>query len=79
VPAAILFIGLTLVYVCGFFASLFPHAAKAGERGLPSRGVRLGDLGERALGLFRLPTGVWLMYPTWAAALNLSLGCKWPL
>jgi hypothetical protein len=41
--------------------------------------VSLFDLGERALGLFRLATGVWLMYLTWAATLNLALGYIWPL
>jgi hypothetical protein len=41
--------------------------------------LSLFDLGERALGLFRLATGVWLMYLTWAATLNLALGYKWPL
>jgi hypothetical protein len=59
-PVAVLFIGLTLIYVADFFASLF----------------RVGD---RALGLVRLATGVWLMYLTWAAALNFALGYKWPL
>jgi hypothetical protein len=59
-PVAVLFIGLTLIYIADFFVSLF----------------RVGD---RALGLFRLATGVWLMYLTWAAALNFALGYKWPL
>ncbi len=59
-PVAVLFIGLTLVYVADFFASLF-------------------HVGDRALGLFRLATGAWLMYLTWAVALNFALGYKWPL
>jgi hypothetical protein len=59
-PVAVLFIGLTVVYVAEFFSSLF-------------------HVGERVLGLVRLATGVWLMYLTWAAALNFALGYKWPL
>ena len=36
----------------------------------------LGIMGERALGFFHLATGLWLMYLTWAAALNFSSGFK---
>jgi hypothetical protein len=34
------------------------------------------SLAERALGSVRILTGVWLMYLTWAVALNLSSGFK---
>ncbi len=36
-------------------------------------------LGERALGLFHLLTGVWLMYLAFASAVNFSLGWSWHL
>jgi hypothetical protein len=55
-PVGGLFIGLTCVYVCEFFASLG------------------SGLGTRALGFFHLGTGVWLMYLTWATALNFAAG-----
>ena len=34
-------------------------------------------LGERALGLFHLATGGWLMYLTYATAVDLSIGYHW--
>ncbi|WP_042394327.1 hypothetical protein [Streptacidiphilus carbonis] len=34
-------------------------------------------LGKRALGLFHLATGAWLMYLTYAVAVNFSLGYHW--
>jgi hypothetical protein len=55
-PVGGLFIGLTLIYISDFFASL----------GRP--------LGMRALGFFHLGTGGWLMYLTWATALNFASG-----
>ena len=58
VPVALLFVGLTCIYVSDIFASL---------------GV---GVGERALGFFHLLTGLWLMYLTWATALNLASGYK---
>jgi hypothetical protein len=63
-PVGLVFIGLTGVYVFDFFASLFP-----GPVG------RLGDVG---LGLFRLATGAWLMYMTWAVTVDTALGYKLP-
>jgi hypothetical protein len=33
-------------------------------------------VGDRALGLVRLATGVWLIHRTWAAALNFALGIQ---
>jgi hypothetical protein len=60
-PVGLLFLGLTLIYISDFFASV--GAA----------------LGERALGLWHLVTGVWLMYLTFAVAVNFSLGWTWPV
>src|SRR5262249_44239509 len=61
------FIGLTCIYVADFFASLAPDL-KA-----------IGGLAERALGFFRIGTGFWLMYLTFAVALNFVLGYTLPL
>jgi hypothetical protein len=55
-PVGGLFIGLTLVYIADFFASL----------GVP--------LGTRVLGFFHIGTGLWLIYLTYAAALNFAAG-----
>jgi hypothetical protein len=66
IPVAALFCGLFAVYVCEFFASL----------GTPRRVVAVG---ERALGLVHILTGVWLMYLTVAAALNFARGLNLPL
>jgi hypothetical protein len=66
-PVAGVFIGLTCVYVADFFASLAPD--------LPA----VGRIGEKALGFFRLGTGFWLMYLTFAVALNFVLGYTLPL
>lgn len=64
-PVALVFIGLTGVYVFDFFASLFPAA--------------VSRLAERGTGLFRLATAAWLMYMTWAVTVDLSLGYKLPI
>jgi hypothetical protein len=66
-PVGGLFIGLTCVYVTDFFVSLgsdFPA---------------VGGMAERALGFFRIGTGFWLMYLTFAVALNYILGYTLPL
>jgi hypothetical protein len=63
-PVGGLFIGLTGVYVAELFTSMkadFPRFAPA----------------ERALGLFHVGTGLWLMYLTWAVTLDTAL--KWTL
>jgi hypothetical protein len=90
-PVAGLFIGLTGVYVCEFFASWYaaPALAKTapadgrvrepvggGSSGNPRN---LGDAGERALGFFHLGIGLWLMYLTWATVLNIASGYHLPL
>ncbi|HEU0002281.1 MAG TPA: hypothetical protein VFQ36_15365 [Ktedonobacteraceae bacterium] len=60
VPVAIVFIGLSLIYL-----SEFPF--------------RFGILpmGGRLVAVWQLLTGIWLMYLTWAVAVNISLGWKW--
>jgi hypothetical protein len=89
-PVGLLFIGLTAIYVSDFFASVMVRAHPAitgGATGTiassPPEQVlertHLGDLGERALGFFHLATGLWLMYLTWATALNLAAGFNLPL
>jgi hypothetical protein len=66
-PVGGLFIGLACVYVAEFVASLKPDLPKQ------------GGLGERALGFFHLGTGLWLMYLTFAVALNFILNYGLPL
>ncbi len=66
-PVGGLFIGLTGVYVTDFFASLRPLYD------------RLGKWGESGLGFFHIGTGLWLMYLTFAAALNFVLNYDLPL
>jgi len=39
----------------------------------------LSELGERALGFFHLGTGLWLIYLTFAATLNIASGMNLPL
>jgi hypothetical protein len=60
-PVGGLFVGLSLVYICDFFASL----------GSPLWG--------RLLGLVHIATGLWLMYLTVAAVLNMARGFNLPL
>jgi hypothetical protein len=80
-PVGGLFIGLTGVYLSEFWASL---------RGLPEREIsrgwaktprfaRMTELGERSLGFFHLGTGLFLMYLTFASALNFAAGYSLPL
>jgi hypothetical protein len=64
-PVAGVFIGLTGVYVTDFVASLKLEGISA--------------IAERALGAFRIGTGLWLMYLTFAVALNFVLGYTLPL
>lgn len=58
-PVGLLFLGLTLIYVSDFFAS-----------------VKVA-LAERALGFWHLVIGLWLMYLTFATAVDFSLGWAW--
>src|SRR5919109_1435582 len=82
-PVGGLFIGLTCIYVSDFFASLFMHLPRrpvaSGPGAAPApeprpEPTRLSELGERALGFFHLGTGFWLMYLTFATALNITSG-----
>ena len=57
-PVGTLFVGLLLVYLSDIAATF-----KIG-----------GEMGERALGLFHLLTGLWLIYLMYAATLNFALG-----
>jgi hypothetical protein len=75
VPVALLFVGLTAVYVADFFASLFQRppvvdGAPGPQKPIPTA---VGELGERALGLFHIVTGAWLMYLTCAVTLNITV------
>jgi hypothetical protein len=65
-PVGGVFIGLLCVYVSEFFASL------AGD-------ISRFTVAERALGFFRLGTAFWLMYLTFAVALNFILNYDLPL
>jgi hypothetical protein len=83
-PVGILFIGLTLVYVSDFFASLFLRVPPVGASAVGSppprpQPTRVSELGERALGFFHVSTGLWLIYLTFAATLNIASGKDLPL
>jgi hypothetical protein len=82
-PVGGLFIGLTCVYVSDFFATLFLHVPpKPGVAPAPPprpEPTALSELGERALGFFHLGTGLWLIYLTFAATLNIASGMDLPL
>ena len=86
-PVAGLFIGLTLVYISDFFASLFLRVPRGpstepGATSAPTarpEPTKLSELGERALGFFHLGTGLWLIYLTFAAVLNIASGMDLPL
>jgi hypothetical protein len=60
-PVGGVFIGLTGVYVTEFFSSM--------KADLPG----IGALAERGTGIFRIGTGFWLMYLTFAVVLNFVL------
>jgi hypothetical protein len=88
-PVGVLFVGLTAVYICEFFASFHiggrtspPSALNrvaAGEhRGTPvGVGAAAAPIqtnpAERVLGFVRIATGLWLMYLTFATTLDISL------
>jgi hypothetical protein len=65
-PVGGLFVGLSLVYICDFFASLDSARLRSA-------------IWERLLGLAHVATGLWLMYLTTAAVLNFSRGFDLPL
>jgi hypothetical protein len=68
-PVGLVFIGLTCIYVCEFFAGLFSR-----EGGPQERLKEVKMFGERALGFSRLATGAWLLYLTFAVTLNTAIG-----
>jgi hypothetical protein len=87
-PVGGLFIGLTCVYVSDFFATLFLHVpptrgpTEPGAAPAPTprpEPTALSELGEQALGFFHLGTGLWLIYLTFAATLNIASGMDLPL
>lgn len=61
VPVAIVFIGLSLIYLTES----------------PTRFGLLPAFGVRLVGLWQILTGIWLIYLTWAVTLNLSIGTHW--
>jgi hypothetical protein len=71
-PLGALFSGLTLAYVCEFFAS-FNIGVRAGAGGREPI-----SLGEKALGLTHILVGLWLMYLTFATTLNVASGFNLP-
>lgn len=80
-PVGVLFIGLTCIYVCDFFASLFMHlparpvgVASASGNDVRPQPTAVSGLAERALGFFHIVTGGWLMYLTFAVTLNTTSG-----
>ena len=72
-PVGLVFVGLTCVYVSELFAGLFARRPEAKERL-----KKVNVLGERAVGFFRLATGGWLMYLTFALTLNAASGFHLP-
>jgi hypothetical protein len=89
-PVGLLFIGLTLVYVADFFASLFvqvarpaaptqPGVASAPAPAQAAHLAKLSERGERVLGFFHIIVGLWLIYLTFAAVLNMASGMDLPL
>ena len=86
-PVGGLFIGLTLVYISDFFASFFLRVpcgttgefSDTGARAARPEPTELSERGERALGFFHLGTGLWLIYLTFAAVLNMASGMDLPL
>lgn len=64
-PVALIFIGLILVYVSDVLVSIKPDAPA------------LGEFGNRALGLFHILTGLWLLYMMFGVTLNFALGYHW--
>ncbi len=67
-PVGLLFCGLTAIYASDLVASL---------RGLLAE--RINGIGERALGVFHLATGLWLMYLTWAVTLGIASNIHVPV
>lgn len=83
-PVGGLFIGLTCVYISDFFASLFVRVEAVGApiAGSPPprpQPTAVSELGERALGFFHVGTGLWLIYLTFAATLNIASGMDLPI
>jgi hypothetical protein len=72
-PVGLVFVGLTCVYISEFVATMF--AILPGPTGQPTS---VNALGERAVGFFRLLTGAWLIYMTYAVTLDAASGMHLP-
>ena len=68
IPVALIFCGLVLVYVSEFASTWFPSTPTSAVA------MPLGLRATRVLGFFRLLTGAWLIYMTWAATLDFASG-----
>jgi hypothetical protein len=78
-PVGILFIGLTLVYISEFFASLGVRDVVGAAGEAPTRrATPLGEQAERALGFFHIVTGIWLLYLVCAVTLDVAAGLNLP-
>jgi hypothetical protein len=73
-PVGLLFVGLLCVYVSEFCASLFVRYPMS----VPWLAT-LNTVGLRATGFFRILTGAWLMYLTFAVTLNIASGFDLPV
>ncbi|WP_222106319.1 hypothetical protein [Catellatospora sichuanensis] len=71
-PLGLLFTGLTLIYVAEFFASFNIGGRPAHDGQAPTNPA------QKALGLLHIVVGLWLVYLTFAATLNLSSGTDLP-
>ncbi|WP_203672089.1 hypothetical protein [Catellatospora methionotrophica] len=71
-PLGLLFTGLTLVYIAEFFASFNIGGRPAHDGHGPL------NPGQKVLGLLHILVGLWLIYLTFAATLNLASGTHLP-
>lgn len=71
-PVGVLFAGLTAIYISDFFASF-----RLIMRPLMGSTEPV-NVGEKALGLTHLLTGIWLMYLTFSTTLNIASGFHLP-
>ena len=85
VTGLILFVGLTWLQVFTDTPPLYMAALAFSAYGIHWFAIYFSDffasigmnVGERALGLFHLATGGWLMYLAYAVAVDFSIGYHW--